>query len=58
MSELVRDHARKLLAAELVHQPGGDRNRGILGIAPGGKRVGLRLVHQEHARHRQAGAGR
>ncbi len=56
MRELVRDHAGKLLAAELLHQARGDGDRGVLRIAAGRERIGLRLVHQEHARHRQRGA--
>ena len=54
--ELVRDHAGELLAAERLHQARGHGDRGVLRIAAGGERVGLRLVHHEHARHRQAGA--
>ena len=54
--ELVRDHAGEFLAAERLHQARGHGDRRILRIAAGGERVGLRLVHHEHARHRQAGA--
>ncbi|MEY9123584.1 hypothetical protein ABIA09_003146 [Bradyrhizobium yuanmingense] len=58
MRELVRNHAGELLAAELVHQTGGDGDRGVFRIAAGGERVGLDLIHHEHARHRQAGTAR
>jgi hypothetical protein len=58
MRELVRDHAGEFLAAELAHQAGGDGDGRVLGIAAGRERIGLRLVHQEHARHRQPGAAR
>ena len=56
MRELVRDHAGELLAAERLHKAGGHGDRGVLRIAAGGEGVGLRIVHHEDARHRQAGA--
>ena len=55
MRQLMRDDAGQFLAAERLHQPGGDGDGGVLRIAAGGKRVRLRIVHQEHARHRQFG---
>ena len=58
MGKLVSDHARNLLAAKHLEQPGGDRDRRVLRIASGRERVGLRIVHQIDARHRQAGAAR
>ena len=54
--EFMRDHAGEFLAAERLHQPGGHGDGGVLRIAAGGERIGLRIVHQEDARHRQAGA--
>jgi hypothetical protein len=56
MREFMRDHAGELLAAELLHQPGGDGDRRVFGIAAGRKGVGLPFIHHEHARHRQASA--
>ena len=49
------DHAAELLAAERLHEPGGHGDRGVLRIPAGGERVRLRVVHQEHPRHRQSG---
>ena len=40
----------------MLQQAGGHRDRGVLGIAAGGERVGLRIVHEVDARHRQSGA--
>ena len=54
--QLVRHHARDLLAAEVAQQAGGGGHGGMLGIAPRGEGVGLLLVDQVDARHRQAGA--
>ena len=54
--ELMRDHAGEFLAAERLHQARGHGDCRVLRIAAGGECIGLRLVHQEHARHRQAGA--
>ena len=56
MRKFVRDHAGEFLAAELLHQARTHRDRRVLRIAAGGERIGLRLVDDEHARHRQAGA--
>ena len=56
MCEFVGDHAGELLARERLDETGGHRNRRVLRIASGGKGVRLRIIHQEDARHRQAGA--
>ena len=56
VGELVRDHAGDLLASTAFEQTGGDGDGGVLRIAAGGEGVGLRIVHQVDARHRQAGA--
>ena len=55
--ELVGDDAGELFAGELLRETHGDGDGGVVRVAAGGKRIGLRLVHQKHARHRQAGAG-
>ena len=55
MRELVGEHAGDLLAREHLQQPGRHRDRGVLGIAAGSERIGLRIVHDVDARHRQAG---
>src|SRR5262245_773672 len=51
--KLVREHAGKLVAVQPLEQPGGDRDRGMIGIAPRGKRVRLRIVHNEDLGHGQ-----
>ncbi len=56
MGELVGDHAGDFLAVEHVEQAGRHRDRGVLGIAAGGEGIGLRIVHEIDARHRQPGA--
>ena len=56
VAQLMRQHAGDLLAAEMAQQAGGCRDRGVLGVAAGGEGVGLVLVDQVDARHRQAGA--
>ena len=56
VAQLMRHDAGDLLAAEMAQQAGGCRNRGMFGIAAGGEGVGLLLVDQIDARHRQAGA--
>ena len=54
VAELMREHAGKLVAIQPLEQPGGDRDGGMLGIAPGGKGVGLRIVHDVDLGHGQA----
>ncbi len=56
MAQLVRHHARDLLAAQVAQQAGGRGHGGMLGIAAGREGVRLVLVDQVDARHRQAGA--
>ena len=51
MSELVRDHTGHFLAREHLQQSGGHRHGRMLRIAPGRKRVWLRIVHDIDARH-------
>ena len=41
---LVRDHALELVAVHHREQAAGDRDRGVLGVAAGGERVGRRVV--------------
>jgi hypothetical protein len=57
MGELVPNHTGKFPGAQHVEQTGRGRDRGVLRIAPGRKCIGLRVVHQIDARHRQPGAG-
>ena len=40
MGQLVGHHALELLAVELLEEAGRDRDRGVLGIAPGGEALG------------------
>ena len=56
VAQLMRHHAGDLLAAEMAQQAGGRGHGGVLGIAAGGEGVGLLLVDDVDARHRQAGA--
>src|SRR5499426_3971972 len=56
MGELVGDHSGDFLAREHLQQSGRHRHRRVLGIASGCECIGLRIVHEIDARHRQAGA--
>ena len=56
VAELVRHHARDLLARQVAQQAGGGRHRGMLGIAAGREGVRLVLVDQVDLGHRQVGA--
>ena len=56
VGELVGDHARNFVAVERVDKAGAHCDRGMLGVAPGGERVGLRVVHDVDARHGDARA--
>ena len=56
--QLVADDALELLAVELLEQPGRDRDRGVLRVAPGGERVGRRVVDEVDLRHRHVGGDR
>ena len=56
MGQLVGHHAGHFLSAEVAQQAGGRGHGGMLGIAAGREGVGLVLVDQVDARHRQAGA--
>ena len=40
MAELVRQHAFQLVVVEQIENAGGDGDRGVIGIASGGKGVG------------------
>ena len=55
VAQLVGEHALELDPVHLLEQPGGDRDRGVLGVAAGGERVRRRVVDDVDARLRQAG---
>ena len=55
VAELVRHHRGDLVAVERAEEPGGRRDRGVLGVSAGGEGVGLRAVDDVDLRHRQAG---
>ncbi len=46
--------ALELLAIELLEEAGGDGDRGVLRVTPGGEGVRRRVVDDVHLRHRQA----
>ncbi len=58
MRQLVRDHAGEFFTVQHLQQAGRHRHRGVMGIAPGRERVGLRIIHQIDLRHRQLRAAR
>ena len=53
MAQLMRQHARQFFLAHLGQQAGGDADRGMIGIAPGGKGVGLRIFGDVDLGHGQ-----
>ncbi len=57
MADLVRQHPGELLLVHRLHQTGGHRDRGVLGVAAGGEGVRLRILHDIDARHRHACGG-
>ena len=58
VTKLVREHAGKLVTVQPLEEPGGDRDGGMLGIAPGGEGVRLRIVHDVDLGHGQPGVRR
>ena len=58
VGELVRHHAAELALGEDAHDAGGRGNRGVLRIAAGGEGVGLVLVDEVDARHRDPAPSR
>ena len=54
-ASFVRHHAAQFSRRQKLQDAGGRRHRGMRGIAPGGKGVGLRLVDEIDARHGQPG---
>ncbi|MPN40734.1 hypothetical protein SDC9_188273 [bioreactor metagenome] len=51
----MRHDAAQFALGQHAHDTGGGRHRGVVGIAPGGKGVGLGLVDDVHLGHRQVG---
>jgi len=56
MPQLVGDHRSDLILVQKTQQPGGHRNRAVLRVTSGRKRIRRRRVDQIDARHRQVGA--
>ncbi len=55
MRQLMCHHAGHLFARQLLQEPRGGRDGGVLRVAAGGKGVRLRVVDDVDLRHRQAG---
>ena len=55
MSQFMGDHTGEFLLTQDFHQTAGDGDRCILRVASRGEGIGLRIVHDEHFRHRQFG---
>ena len=56
--ELVADDPLELLAVELLQEAGGDGDRGVLRVAPGGERIRRRVIDEVDPRCRDAGRHR
>ena len=52
--QLVRDHALELLLRHVLEDAGRDRDDRVVGVPPGGERVGLLVRRHRDDRHRQS----